>query len=127
MFFGGAELLVLVFLGLWVLNWLAVWGLIGALGLRRRRWGTPGGGWAMLSCGLTAAVLAGLIGLLVVANVVGGREMEEVVAPLWMIALLALWVGSNAALAWAVTLAWRAADASRSLLLSQAPPGRSDG
>ena len=60
------DLAFTVLAGAWVLNWLGVAVLTGALGLRRRRWGTPGGGRAMAAAALALAAPAAF-GLCVLA------------------------------------------------------------
>ena len=109
-------LFMLLFVGLWLVNWFAVTVVTGALGLRRRRWGTPGGGWTMVS-----AALAGVsVGFLILMTFLGGvlvgpgPGMEWVLLGIFVLAL-ALWTASHLAQAWALMLAWRAADEAQTL------------
>ena len=122
-----AALLIFGLLGLFVLNWLVVSGLTAALGLRRRRWGTPGGG---------AAVAAGVLMLMVPVGLTAMYGVGIAVQPDgdWAAAAFVAFVGlmlgagvaSNLALAAAVVAAWRAADAvDRPVLPPPAPGGTS--
>lgn len=109
MFFGAFAL---VFVGLYVLNWFAVVFLTGAMGLRRRRWGTPGGGWALVSAALNGVVGVGVVGVMGGLSWIGpGSEELAVLILLGVAVLLLAWVGSHAALGMALHRAWEAADA----------------
>ena len=108
------ELLAVVLAGLWALNWLGVLLMSGALGLRRRRWGTPGGGWALAS-GAVALAAPLLIGATV--GMIAGFDLWPRDVPVLLLAtILAVALGSlfasHACLVWAVRIAWRAADGS---------------
>ena len=110
-------LFMLLFVGLWLLNWFAVTVVTGALGLRRRRWGTPGRGWTMVSRGA-----GGGVGRVLNLDDFRRRHVHRggaghgvgVAGDLrgWR---LALWTGSHLAQAWALILAWRAADEAQAL------------
>ena len=96
------------------LLWLAICGGLVVAGLKRWRWGTPGGKRAVV------AGAAGTVGLLVPAAAVGvaagtemaSREFERLMPAVLMAAGL-LWVLSTAALASAARAAVRAAHAAR--------------
>jgi len=108
-----SGLIILVLVVLWVANLSAVAMLTGALGLRRRRWGTPGGGWAMVSAGLLTVaglgVVALYLGLWLLAG--PGPGATEIVVIGSFVTLGTLWAGSHLALAQAIWTAWKAADA----------------
>ena len=96
------------------LVWLAICGGLVVAGLKRWRWGTPGGKRAV------AAGAVGAFGLLVPAAAVGvaaGTEMVSPEAERLMIAALTaaavLWILSTAALASATRAAVGAAHAAR--------------
>ncbi|NNJ27201.1 hypothetical protein [Alienimonas chondri] len=122
MFFGGAELLFVGFMLLYGLNWIGLVLFTGAMGLRRRRWGTPGGGWMLVSAALYGAVGLGLVMLIPLGVIAGpgNAAWVESVALASVVVLIAVWVGSNAALAKALFTAWRAADEA---VKSQGSPG----
>lgn len=120
-----AGLIVLVVGGLWVLNLFGVILLTGALGLRRRRWGTPGGGWAMVSAGLHALAGVGIVVLTVPGLFLAGPpgEVAQALLVAAIVALLAVWVGSHFALARALHAAWQAADAAETRAEQDSPVG----
>ncbi|MFH5805235.1 hypothetical protein [Alienimonas sp. DA493] len=107
-----AGLFVVLLGGMWVLNWAAVVLLTGALGLRRRRWGTPGGGWALASAALHALAAVGIVVWLGLGTVVVGPAGDgaEALLMVSVAALLALLVAAHATLVPALWAAWRAAD-----------------
>ena len=109
---GVAELLIVVLGGAFVLNWLGVLAATAALGLRRRRWGTPGGGWAVASagCALAGAVAAGAIVAVVEVLDARGVDIAELVLPPVLAAALAGVVGSHVCLVRAAACGLRAAD-----------------
>ena len=119
------ALLFLALPALFLLNWLVVSGVTVALGLRRRRWGTPGGGAAVAAGVLMLAVplgIAGLFGIGVAVQPSSDAAAAALIAAVGL--LLGLGVGSNLALAAAVIAAWRAADAvDRPALPPPAPGG----
>ena len=104
---GVAELLILVLGGGSVLNWLAVLAATAALGLRRRRWGTPGGGWAVASAGCALAGAAGAFVAVVAALTARGGGTSALVI---LATLAPVLVGSHGCLVRAVACGVRAAD-----------------
>ena len=107
------ELLAVVIAGLWALNWLGVLLMSGALGLRRRRWGTPGGGWALASgaVALVAPIVIGATVGVIAGFDLGPRDVPELLLPAILAVALGSLFASHACLVWAVRIAWRAADA----------------
>ena len=120
-----AVLLFYGLLGLFLLNWLVVSGVTVALGLRRRRWGTPGGGAAVAAGVLMLVVPLGIAGLYGVGLAVQPDDDWAAAAFVAFVGLLlGAGVASHLALAAAVIAAWRAADAvDRPALPPPAPGG----
>ena len=85
------------------LNWLAVSVVLLVLGLRRRRWRTPGFGTALWAAGLTAAVPLSLVAAVVFVIVAEttnlNPELEEPLAVLFALHLSVCWLAGQAALA----------------------------
>ena len=106
---GIPVLIIVAPLGLFVLNWLAVGAVAVALGLRRMRWGTPGGGAALTAGVLTIAAPVGLSAL--IAGLIFARGVGfGVVAPLSITGLVCVAAAAVFRFAAAARAAWRAAD-----------------
>ncbi|WP_145358702.1 hypothetical protein [Alienimonas californiensis] len=105
-------MLFVVLGGMWVLNWLAVVLLTGALGLRRRRWGTPGGGWALASAALHVVAAVGIVLWALAGTFLGGSLSGGgvILVTAIIVTLLATWVAAHVMLVRALWLAWSAVD-----------------
>ena len=108
---GVAGVAALVLGVVWLLNWGGVTLLTGALGLRRVRWGTPGGRAAVWASVLTGAAGVGLVGGYFLLAAWLGPNPSDVA--IWLsvagtVAVLALWTAGNLAFAGALLAAWGA-------------------
>lgn len=108
---------------LYVLNWLGLTLFLGAMGLRRRRWGTPGGDWMLIAAGLYGLAGLSVVGTSALGSIVGGPggdpDMMKALVTGTVYLVCGAIFGAFVSLSIALSTAWQAAD--------EAAARRSDG